>query len=221
LEKFVFLSSLAALGPLNDATSLIQDDSPAAPVTSYGRSKLLAEQYLAKIPNLSLIVIRPTAVYGPREKDLFVIFKTISGGLDPHIGRFPQQLSFIYVKDLASILLKALDVPFSGRSYNVSDGLAYDRYALSAATKSVLNKRAFRVHLPVRLVGYLAVLMEKIYLKRRETPVLNKEKMNELTAINWACDISRIQKDMGFVPRYDLEHGLKETLLWYKENKWL
>src|SRR5690606_12487109 len=157
LQKFIFLSSLAALGPLNDTARWIQDDSAASPVTSYGRSKLLAEHYLAKIPNLARIVIRPTAVYGPREKDLFVIFKSINNGLDPHIGSFPQQLSFIYVKDLVYILVNALQATVSGRSYNVSDGLAYDRYALSATTKAVLNKRAIRVNLPIKLVSCLAI----------------------------------------------------------------
>ncbi|MGY0037002.1 NAD-dependent epimerase/dehydratase family protein [Pedobacter sp. NJ-S-72] len=98
LEKFIFVSSLAALGPLKDLSGLIEDNSPAQPVTNYGASKLLAEQYLAEIKDLPLIVIRPTAVYGPREKDIFILLQTINKGLEPHIGSFKQQISFIYVK---------------------------------------------------------------------------------------------------------------------------
>lgn len=221
VEKFVFVSSLAALGPIQDLTALIQDNSTPSPVTSYGRSKLLAEQYLLKTPNLPLAIIRPTAVYGPREHDLYVIFKTINKGLDPHIGRFNQQLSFIYVKDLAKALVKVLSTTSPNEVYNVSDGVAYNRYALADAAKLILGKRAFRVHLPVFMVNGLAVLMDRWYLYKKDTPVLNKEKMNELTAVNWACDISRIQRDLNFVPQYNLKQGLSETLDWYKESKWL
>jgi len=221
IEKFVLVSSLAALGPLNNLSTLIQDDGTPQPVTSYGKSKLLAEQYLAGIKDLPWLIIRPTAVYGPRERDLYVIFKTIKQGLDPHIGRFAQQLSFIYVKDLARVLVDALRQPISHRSYNVSDGEAYNRYALSEIARAVLKKRALRVHIPVSVVNLLARLMERMYARRKDMPVLNKEKMHELTAINWACDIRRLRQDLNFQPEYKLQQGLEETLRWYKDQRWL
>lgn len=221
IEKFVQVSSLAALGPIQDLKNLIQDDSKPNPVTSYGQSKLLAEKYLLEIPDLPLIIIRPTAVYGPREQDLFVIFQAINRGVEPHIGRFRQQLSFIYVKDLAKVLVKALTIPAIGEVYNITDGMVYDRYALADTTKSILNKKPIRIHLPVFIVNGLAILLDRLYLKRQSTPVLNKEKMNELTAVNWACDINRAQRDLNFLPQYTLKEGLSQTLRWYKENKWL
>lgn len=221
IEKFILVSSLAALGPLRDIDSLIQDNGNPQPVTSYGKSKLLAEQYLAGVTDLPWLIIRPTAVYGPRERDLYVIFKTIKQGLDPHIGRFPQQLSFIYVKDLVRVLVNALGQPVIQQSYNVSDGEVYSRYALSEIARKVLKKRALRVHIPVLAVNLLASLMEKLYARRKDTPVLNKEKMHELTAVNWACDISRLQHDLHFQPQYKLQQGLEETLLWYKDQRWL
>ncbi len=221
VEKFVLVSSLAALGPIQDLNALIQDNSVPNPVTSYGRSKLLAEQYLLKIPNLPLAIIRPTAVYGPREQDLFVLFKAINTGLDPYIGRLNQQLSFIYVKDLAKALVKILTVNSSNEVYNITDGIVYSRYALADAAKLILDKKAFRIHLPVFIVNYMAILMDRLYSYRKDTPVLNKEKMSELTAVNWACDISRIQRDLNFIPEYSLKQGLSETLKWYKESEWL
>lgn len=221
LEKFVFVSSLAAIGPLTDLSAEIQDNSPGHPVTNYGASKLLAEQYLAEIPNLPLIVIRPTAVYGPREKDLFILFNTINKGLEPHIGRFQQQLSFIYVRDLADVIVKALSSPLVGKSYNVSDGQIYNRYALADVIKKALNKKTFKFHLPVPVVSFMATMMDIFYAKSKNTPTLNQEKMAELTAINWACNIGHLKADLGFEPRYNLEKGLIETVSWYKENNWL
>lgn len=221
LKKFVFISSLAALGPLTDLNTLIHDTSEPQPVTAYGRSKLMAERYLQSIPNLPLLGFRPTAVYGPRERDLFILIQALSRGLDPYIGKFDQQLSFIYVKDLAKIIIHSLQETPPKQFYNVSDGMVYDRYALADTAKQILQKRTLRVHLPLRGVSMLASFMDRIYAKRVTTPVLNKEKMNELTAINWACDIEALQNDLGFVPKYDLHSGLAETIQWYKENQWI
>lgn len=221
LEKFVFVSSLAALGPLNDFNSVIQDTGIGHPVTNYGASKLLAEKYLSEIEGLPLIVIRPTAVYGPREKDIFILLQTINKGLEPHIGKFSQQISFIYVKDLADIIVKSLFSSVTKRSYNVSDGHIYNRYALADGVKNVLKKKTIKFHLPVFAVSALASLMELLYSKSKNAPALNKEKMGELTAVNWACSIKGVTTDLGFLPEYNLEKGLGETIKWYLSNKWL
>ncbi|HEX8607019.1 MAG TPA: NAD(P)-dependent oxidoreductase, partial [Pedobacter sp.] len=221
VKKFVFVSSLAAIGPLSDLKGQLQDDSPAHPVTSYGASKKLAEEYLSRISGLPLITIRPTAVYGPREKDIFILFNTISKGLEPHIGRFSQQLTFVYVVDLANIIVKALFSEVVGTTYNVSDGHIYNRYALAISIKKALGKRTFKFHLPVFIVDGLASVMELLYSRSKEAPTLNKEKMAELTAINWACNIDHIKSDLGYQPLFDLEKGVSETVIWYKENNWI
>lgn len=221
LEKFVFVSSLAALGPLKDLSAKIQDNTPAHPVTNYGASKMLAEQYLAELTALPLLTIRPTAVYGPREKDLFILFNSINKGLEPHIGRFKQQLSFVYVKDLVKVIVNALKVPIVHRAYNISDGAVYDRYALAVFTKKALNKKTFKFHLPVSLVALLAAVMDFIYANSKNTPTLNKEKMAELTAVNWACSIENANADLGYSPEFNLETGVMQTVKWYKLKNWL
>lgn len=221
LEKFVFVSSLAALGPLKDLTMSRGNDDEGFPVTSYGMSKLLAEQYLKEISGLPLVVIRPTAVYGPREKDIFILFKSINQGIEPYIGSFKQNLTFIYVKDLAKVIVSALSSNVEGKSYNITDGRIYDRYALGEYSRKALNKRTFKFHLPISLVSVLANVMNILYKGSKDTPALNPEKMAELTAINWACNIDAAKADLGFNPAYNLETGLAETMAWYKANKWL
>ncbi len=221
IKKFVFLSSLAALGPLNDVTDILHDDSPPKPVTAYGHSKLLAEQKLAALPALPLIILRPTAVYGPRDKDIFIILKKISQGLEPYIGTTQQQLSFIYVNDLAQITIKALKANVTRKSYNVSDGKIYSRYDMADFTKQILNRKTFKIHIPLFIIRVLAGFLEKIYAYSSKTPALNIEKLNELNAINWICDITNIQADLNFSPQYDLKTGLKQTFLWYQKHRWL
>ncbi len=221
LSKFVFISSLAAMGPtfyedINPITEL----SKAEPVTNYGRSKLLAEQYLAEIKELPLIVLRPTAVYGPREKDIYIMFKTLKSGLEPYIGTKGQRLSFIYAKDLANVAMKALVNPGNHVAYNISDGNSYERYELADLTKKILGKKTLKFHVPLGMVKALSGILE-LTSPKDKTPVLNSEKLAELTAENWNCSIEKLKKDMGYVPAYDLERGLEETLKWYQSNNWL
>jgi UDP-glucose 4-epimerase len=176
---------------------------------------------LAKLPNLPIITLRPTAVYGPRDKDIFIILKQFAKGFEPYIGRVEQRLSFIYVRDLARITVNTLSCDWSNRTYNLSDGNAYHRYALADFTKQLLNKKTFKIHFPLKLIKALTRILEKVYTYSSKTPTLNAEKLNELNAPNWICDISSAIRELDFKAEYNLKQGLAESYAWYKENKWL
>jgi nucleoside-diphosphate-sugar epimerase len=223
LKRFIFLSSLAAIGPLAYAEQQpITETTLPIPVTDYGRSKLLAEQSLEEVSGLPLTIIRPTAVYGPGEKDLFILFKTLSKGLDAYIGKGPQRLSFVYIKDLVTATMAALIKDEKEITvYNISDGQAYDRYALADRFREISGKHVFRAHLPLTLVKMMAGFLDFVYSFSSTTPVLNREKLKELTASNWICSIDAARNKLEYRPQYDLRQGLTETLTWYKENKWL
>lgn len=220
LQKMVFISSLAAIGPLAQTNDLITENTTPGPVTSYGKSKLLAEEQLRDVA-LPLIVLRPTAVYGSRDKDIFIILKTFNRGFEPYIGSKAQQLSFVYVKDLAAASVNALFTSDEANgTYNITDGNCYDRYEMANITKNVLNKKTFKFHLPLPVVKGLAIVLEKTYGFLDKTPALNLEKLNELTAVNWCCNIEKAKSQLNFDPKYNLQHGLKEALEWYKLNQW-
>lgn len=222
LKKFIHISSLAAVGPVNyTALEPIGEDNRPQPVTSYGQSKLLAEQYLMSTTGLPYIILRPTAVYGPRERDILIMFKTIGKGWEPYIGRAPQWLSFIYVKDLAQAVIKAMRAPVANSIYHISDGYAYDRYALAQITKQLLHKKTMKLHIPHGIIKLLAGMMETATRWSEKSPVLSREKLQELTAANWHCSIEKIGRELSFVPEYNLEKGLSQTLQWYKSNNWL
>jgi len=221
LRQFVFVSSLAAVGPLSDRDAVITEETIPAPVTAYGRSKLLAEEKLKTLPALPLVVLRPTAVYGPRERDIFIMLRSIHRGIEPYIGRVEQQLSFIYVKDLVTLAIDSLFLNLSHMTFNISDGWGYHQYEFANIAKQILNHKTLRFHLPYNMVKGLAFTMEKMSAWRGKTPVLNREKLNELTAINWQCSIEKAKTHARFSPRYPLKQGLLETLQWYQTHKWL
>lgn len=218
LKKFVFLSSLAALGPSLHIGQSITENTEASPVTAYGKSKLLAEQGLKPLTSLPLITLRPTAVYGPRDKDIYIILKKFSQGIEPYIGKMEQQLSFVYVKDLASVAVHALFSNITHKTYNISDGNAYNRHELADFTKLILNKKTVKIHLPLFVVKAIAGILEYLYANSKTTPALNVEKLGELTAPNWVCSIEAAKTDLDYHPRYNLHLGLIETLQWYKQQ---
>lgn len=224
VSRFVYVSSLAAIGPIgyNDNVD-ITEEHPYRPLTMYGRSKRDSEMNIKqKYADMPVTVLRPTAVYGPRERDLFILFETLNKGLDPYIGRNPQKLSFVYVKDLVDVILRACEIPQDSLDfYNISDGNVYSKYAMADIFRDTFHKKPFRVHVPYRLVSFVARLSNYLYKNSSKTPVIYPERLGELTAENWSCNITKAKEKLGFVPKYDLRKGLTEALLWYKDHNWL
>ena len=220
--RLVYVSSLAAIGPLAYLEGPINESTPYRPVTMYGRSKREAEKMIrTRFADKPISIIRPTAVYGPREKDLFILFNTMNKGIDAYVGRAPQKLSFVYVKDLAEVLLQAcnssqavLDI------FNISDGNVYSRYEMAEIFKQTFRKKLLRIHVPYAIVKSVAHLSQWLYSNSAKTPVIYPERLGELTAENWACDINHAETVLGYRPKYDLKKGLTDSLRWYKQNNW-
>jgi len=221
-EKFIFISSMAAHGPgnNNDIFPVKSGDEPH-PDTLYGISKLNAEKYINAISNFPVITLRPTGVYGPREKDYFVFFKTINSGIEPYIGLQEQYLTFIYVRDFVDVIFKTITSPITGKTYFVSDGKAYTAHEFANITKKILNKKTFKLYVPLAIVKLIAATMETVNGWFGKVPTLNRDKYNVLKARNWLCDISDLERDFDFKAKYYLEDGVKESIEWYKKEKWL
>jgi len=220
LKKFVLISSLAALGPLKTLVGSISENIKPNPVTAYGRSKLLAEEQLKTIENLNYTILRPTAIYGPRDTGIFIFFKQLTRGLEPYMGKAEQKLTFIYVKDVAKAAIKSL-YDWNISAYNLSDGNFYSKYELANLAKEALSLKTFKFHLPVIFVKIIALVSEKVSSLSNKAAILNTEKLNELMAVNWSVDIEKAKSELGFYPTYNLKTGLIETLKWYRANDWL
>ncbi len=218
--KFVFISSLAAVGPLSEQENKITETTPPKPVTAYGRSKLLAEKNLSGVA-ISSTILRPTAIYGPRDKDIFIMVKTVSKGFDPYIGNFVQQLSFVHAKDVADLAVQSVLTPGASGIYNVTDGNSYNRYQFSDIIKTILKKNAYRFHIPMPIVRTLAFVLETTNGWLKKPSVLSREKLHELAAKNWICDINKAKQELNYSPKFDLQSGLEDSINWYTKNKWI
>ncbi|MBP6825377.1 MAG: NAD(P)-dependent oxidoreductase [Saprospiraceae bacterium] len=219
-DKFLYVSSLAAIGPAK-TDQWIKPGRTPAPVTFYGESKLATEQYLASLPDFPWVAVQPGAVFGPREKDLLIAIRLAYKGWAFLIGTKPQQLSFIYVKDLASLMMAALEHGVAGKKYLAGDGGTYSNLDLGKAVEKVSGRRTVTIKVPLSLVRVVAALAETAGKFQNKVPPLNREKLGELAAESWLCDITETCADLRFQPRFDLYTGMRETVEWYKNNRWL
>ena len=221
--KLVYMSSFAAHGPAKDnpfTPARVTDND--TPNTMYGISKLKSEKYIKENCTNKYIILRPTGVYGPRETDYFVFFKTIANHIDASLGWPKQRLSFIYSKDLCqAAILASENRELTNKTYFVSDGNLYLDSEFSDITKKVLNTWTISIRFPlfiVKAISYCLDFFGKIIGKQF---TLNKDKYNILAARNWDCDIENLKTELGFKPQYDLKRGVEETISWYKNEKWL
>lgn len=219
LQKLVFISSLAAAGaaPLHGMVDL----HAKKPLTLYGKSKLKAEEFITRTAHVPYIIIRPTAVYGPGERELFSVFKLINKNLNPVMGSHEQEFTFIYVKDLVELILAAASSKETNKTYFATDGKLYDKWALASSIAKALHKKPVNIHLPAPLVRTVAFVAQYSAALFGKTSMLSLEKCRELMAESWNCDGKRIAGDLGYTPQYDLERGITETTQWYKEHHWL
>jgi len=223
LKKFVLISSLAAYGPGNPQSfAHITSSHQQYPISDYGKSKLYAEEFIRACNLFPYLIINPTAVYGPRDKDFLQFIQLVNKGIEPYIGFGKQMVSVVYVKDLASVIIQSTSSIIINRSYIVSDRMDYNKEQIGYAVKSVLHKKTFKIKIPSSFLSGILSVVEKIYqFFGAGIPFLNKQKVKEIRSANWLCDSKEIWNDNNVSPDYVLEKGMNEAIAWYKANKWL
>lgn len=232
LKRFVYLSSLSIFGPIKEQQpyqEITEADTPQ-PNTAYGKSKLLAEQFLDSI-NESLkadeepfpyVILRPTGVYGPREKDYFLMAKSIKGHSDFSVGYKQQDITFVYVQDVVQAVFLAIDYGKTGRKYFLSDGQVYQSSTFSNLIHQALGRPWWiRIKAPIWILRIVTFFGEHIGRMTGKITALNNDKYHILKQRNWRCDIQPAIDELGYHPEYPLELGVPQTIRWYKENKWL
>ena len=225
LKRFVFLSSLSVFGAIKEQLPYdeIREDDTPKPNTEYGRSKLEAERYIDSIGSrLPYTILRPTGVYGPREKDYFMMAKSIKQHIDFAVGYQRQDITFVYVTDVVQAVFLALEKGETGRKYFLSDGQVYQSTTFSDLIHEELGRPWWlRITAPVWVLRVVTFFGEYIGHMTGKVTVLNNDKYNILRQRNWRCDIEPARRELGFEPKVQLKEGVKTTIQWYKDHKWL
>lgn len=216
IYRFIFLSSLAAAGPSCNGVPL-REDSPSKPVSIYGRSKLEAEKAVLKYAyKMPFTIIRPPAVYGPRDSDFFIFFKLIKSGIFPYWGE--SHYSLIYVDDLVQgIILAAEKKEAENKIFFLSDNMHYSGEEIAKEIGLAFDSKALKIRVPRSIMPFLALIGEKL----KKKGIINRDKIRELYYSNWTCDSSRAREELGFDLKITLREGIKWTADWYKIHQWL
>lgn len=202
-RRFLLLSSLAAREPQ---------------LSDYARSKWLGEQALeANAGRLAWAALRPPAVYGPGDREMLPVFKSMARGLAPIPGKGDGRFSLIHVADLASAVVAWLDGDSeSGHTYELDDGHqhGYDWDTLLATASRVLRDNApiRRLSIPLpclRLVAGINLAAARVF---GYAPMLTPGKVREITHADWVGDGSALTQATGWRPLIGFEHGLADTL---------
>lgn len=223
LKKFVFISSIEAYGSADSTPeAVVNNEVKPSPRTTYGQSKLRAERALNEIKNLPLIILRPTAVFGPGEKDLFAFWQTVKGyKVTPIVGNKKIKYTFVYVKDLVRVVLDASLSDVKNKSYFVSDGRIHKMEAYLGNIASSLDIRPFSFTIPYLALDAASIvtgLFDKVSGKKS---LLNAEQIAKAKAQSWDCDISDLVKDFDYQSHYTLKEAIEETTQWYLREGWL
>jgi len=222
IPKIIVLSSLAAVGPSQNGP--VNEEVPMNPVSSYGKSKMQMEQMIHKLADdtTAITILRPPAVYGPREDQIYSFFKMVNKHICPIIGdgRHPR-VSMVYVGDVVQGILKAAKQEKSGvNTYFITGSEVYTWNQIRGTASKVLGKKTIPIYVKPKYVKKIAGTMEKAGSFFGIYPVLNREKAKELI-LEWTCTCEKAQRELGYNAAYSLDEGISRTIHWYQRHHWL
>jgi nucleoside-diphosphate-sugar epimerase len=223
LQRFVYISSLAAHGPSDDGKPR-PVHAPPRPVSAYGRTKLAGELLVQRSSFADRSVIfRMPVIYGPRDQALLPFFKLAKFRLAPLLMSGRNRISIVYVEDAASAVVQSLEAeaPVGGRIYSPDDGEVYSWRDLLFAVESAVAHRALRLNLPLWTFQAAALTSEAFGFLTRRAISLTRDKVQEMAQPHWVCSSEPLRSDLGWVPRVKMREGAVLTAEWYRANRWL
>lgn len=222
IKKIVIVSSQTACGPSLNG-KLCDEDTIPNPITTYGKSKLaeekLASSYMDRLP---ITICRAPAIYGDRDTEIYLVFKTYKQGLMTLIGFNEKKISIIYVKDFVNgLYLAGISDKSSSQIYFISSEKLYNWNTIGDAMENAFGKKALRLRLPHFLVYGVAAVAQFFSMFSSKPATFNLEKARDFVQENWTCNTNKAKEELGYSQEVSLEDGMKLTADWYKEHNWL
>lgn len=217
---FVLISSQAAAGPSRDGDP-VRPDARGRPVSSYGWSKLEGEDELRACAELGFTILRPSAVYGPRETAIRDLFVATARGFTPVLAGGLPRVQMVHVADVARTVVAAAARGGRRETFFVAHPEVLDYRAIAVVLSRLRTPPSRLVPVPaaaVRVAGFAASLVSAL---SKGPPVFNHEKAVELLQPAWVCDVSATQEALGAPLRTSFAEGARTTWEWYREAGWL
>jgi nucleoside-diphosphate-sugar epimerase len=219
-SRFIFISSLAAAGPGTPAAPRREDDEPA-PVNSYGRSKLAAEEAVRSVNGLAWTILRPGPVYGPRDRGFLPLFKMARRGFLVGATRPDMAFSLMYIGDLLEAVRQTAE---SSQAAGQTMFLAHPRPRTTLDLLHALampSGRSFHpLWLPAPVVSAAASIGDYSW-RFKKKPLIDSARLAELRAPGFVCSVERLRQITGFEAETELEDGIARTTRWYSDERWI
>lgn len=216
-RRLVYLSSLAAAGPAREP---VQPGDEPRPITAYGRSKLAGERAALDRAGVDTAVLRPPAVYGPRDRDLLPFFRLAKWGLQPTAGPPDRPMQLVHATDLANAVVSAGEGEATG-VFHVAEPTPYAWREVLDLVAEAVGHRTVTLTVPGGLVRAAAAVSEALARTTRRAVIFDRDKARELLAPGWTCETESARLGFGFEAAIPLAEGLDETAAWYRANGWL
>ncbi|MFP4027449.1 MAG: NAD-dependent epimerase/dehydratase family protein [Candidatus Brocadiia bacterium] len=221
IDQFIHISSRSVLGPSRSNNPATEKDLPR-PISDYGKSKLLAEREVTEKCKVPWTVLRPSAVYGPRDTDFFHAFKTVHNRLMPLFDGGTQQINLIYGPDLADAVLECLgEADAFTEIYNVASPHISTSRGLLEEIARQMNVQPLVFSVPSKFLYPACAIQEFLSNITGKPSIFSRQKYHELQASGWVCSIDKIRRELGYVAETTLSEGVAKTLRWYEEHGWL
>jgi nucleoside-diphosphate-sugar epimerase len=220
-RRLIYLSSLAAAGPIREGHPIERED-PCEPLTTYGRTKLEGERACLEAGNLvETVVLRPPAVYGPGDREMLRFFRLAARGLLPVPAGPERVVQLVHVADLVEAAILAAETPGARGIYHVAEPRHYRWDEVAGLFARAVGRPVRTVRVPAALLTAAATASEMAAGMLRRSTVFNREKARELLAPGWLCETEALRREVGFTPRIALADGLLRTAEWYRAEGWL
>ena len=204
---FIFMSSVKAVADI--VPDFLTEETPPNPATHYGKSKLLAEEYILAQhipPGKRVYVLRPCMIHGPGNKgNLNLLFKVVSQGIPWPLAAFNNRRSFCCIDNLCFIIRELItreDIP-SG-VYQMADNETVATNDLILWMSDSLSKKCRFLKVPAPLIKWIAAVGDRLSLP------LNSERLQKLTE-NYVVSNQKLLKAIGKPLPFSAREGLMKT----------
>jgi nucleoside-diphosphate-sugar epimerase len=217
--RMIYISSQAALGASAPGTETDEDDPPL-PLNAYGRSKLDAEQMVRVESRGAWTILRPSSVYGPRDRQFLPVFREAARGRFWLVGSAGMLLTLVHVRDLAAAVVLAADTASSdGQVFLIGHPQPATPEAILRAIADAVGRRYQPIGVP-RVAVAAAALAGELAWRFGYTPLVDRARLAELSAGNFVCSAARARAQLGFTAATNLREGMAETWQWYRAAGW-
>ncbi len=222
VKRVIFTSSINVFPPV--AHDLLDESTPTNPDEILGQTKLEAELLIRNrcaSSGMSFVILRPTRVYGPRDRSLLKLFRLIDRDRFIMIGSGEKMMHPIYVGDLVEALVMSLSTEAAGNEVFVVAGPeAVSKRQFCEAVAKALGKSLPRRRIPQSFATTAAWLSEKFFALIGKEPIISRRRIRFFLT-SQVCRLDKARAVIGFEPAVGIQEGSERAAQWYRREGWL